>query len=264
MIVLTRSTWVPLLLTAALVLCHALTATAQVNVNNIIYTFKTKDRPVQNIIVTNSSSNPVFVAVKVEAMVDYSKKEIVTAPSDDILVSPKQFSIEANGQRTVRMLLKKPSSETERGYRVYFIPQENEFGAATVTRSEQGRTAVIKIATGVGVLVFVDPVQPNVSFTYRRDERGITFTNSGNLQVYLGDGKSCPPGVPFPNISTTEESSVGRDARHPDANGCYSLPSKRVYPGNSFFVEVAKERGVQYLKREGSAGEYATYDVPTK
>ena len=239
----------------------AATTWAQVNVNNVIFTFTASGRPVQNIQVTNSSNAPVYVSVKTEAMIDYTKRPIESGPTEDILVSPKSFSIEANGQRTVRMLLKKPATELERGYRVYFIPEMNEFGAGTVTKTEQGRTAIIKVATGVGVLVFVDPHETKVSFTNKRDPTGITFTNSGNIQVYMGDGKACPIGVPFPPIgSFGDNAEIGKDPKHPDPKGCYNLPSQRVYAGTTFHIDVPLNLSVRYLKRVGSDGPYEAFD----
>lgn len=244
----------PLFLIAAIMLAEA--ASAQVNVNNVIFTFAAGARPVQNILVTNSSANPVYVSVSTEAMIDYTSDPIKTAPTEDIVVSPRKFSIEGKGQRTVRILLKKAPGDIERGYRVYFVPQEGEFDTQTVTSSDKGRIAVIKVATGVGVLVFADPIERKVKFETARDSTGITFTNAGNIQVYLGDGKACPTEVPFPAIgaTTTEtEKDVGR---------CTDVPSQRVYPGKAFRVSVAPTNAVRFLSRVGSAGDYEPLIVP--
>lgn len=239
----------------------AANASAQVNVNSVIFTFNPKQRPIQNVIVTNSSNAPVYVSVKTEAMIDYTKEKIQTAPTEDILISPKKFSIEANGQRTVRMLMKSPPTDMERGYRVYFIPQPNEFGTPSVTKSEAGRTTVIKIATGVGILVFVDPISRQDNFSWVRSSGAIDFSNSGNIQVYLGDGKACPNAADLPNSTGEDASSVVRDARHPDAKGCFNLPSKRIYPGTKFHVAISAQYTARWLKRAGSDGSYELFDI---
>lgn len=227
---------------------------AQVNVNNVIFTFKPTGRPVQNVVVSNSSSTPIYVTTKVEALVDVDSSPVKGEPTEDILVSPRQFSIEGNGERTIRMLLKAPASDVERGYRVYFIPQENEFGSQTIVKSEQGRTAVIEVATGVGILVFVDPLESKANFEHTRDATGITFYNRGNIQVYLGDGRACPPGVSFPPIGSST----------PSEHDCTGMPSKRIYPGKSFHVNVPLERAVRYLRQVGSSGEYDVLDIGVK
>lgn len=236
-------------------------AYAQVNVNSIIFTFNPKERPIQNVIVTNASAAPVYVSVKAEAMVDYTKEKIETTPTEDILISPKKFSIEANGQRTVRMLMKNPPTDKERGYRVYFIPQPNEFGAKSVSKTEGGVTTSIKIATGVGILVFVDPINRDPNFTWTRSESSIDFTNSGNIQVHLGDGKACPKPEDLPSASSDDSSSVVRDAKHPDSKGCFSLPSKRVYPGTKFHVAIPASYTARWVRRVGSNGQYEVLDI---
>ncbi len=237
---------------------------AQVNVNSVIFTFTATGRPVQNVVVSNSSSAPIYVSTKSEAMIDFTKTPVQVGPTEDLLISPKNFAIEANGTRTVRVLLRKPSSEVERGYRVYFIPQENEFGGKTITQSEQGRTAVIKVATGVGVLVFVNPIESKVDFKQERDPLGITFVNQGNVQVYLGDGKACPSKVEFPAMGAFSDGNTGSHSqRHPDTQGCFSIPSRRVYPGTKFRVPVSSDKKVRYLKVEGADGKYEILDIPS-
>jgi P pilus assembly chaperone PapD len=229
---------------------------AQVGVSNILFNFKASERPIQNVVVTNSATSPVYVSVAVEEIVDPRTNPLTVTPSEDVLVSPKNFSIEARGQRTVRLLVRKPSTDVERAYRVYFIPQDRGDSAEGYEHTVAGRTAVIKVATGMGILVFVEPKVPQPSLQWVRTSTGIDFVNNGNIQVYLGDGNSCPPGVEPPPISSREQSAQDNH------RGCVALPSKRIYAGTSFSAQLSPDRAAVWLKKIGGGGEYEKLIIP--
>ncbi len=213
-------------------------AYGQVTVNTVIATFKATQRPVQNITIGNSSSNAAYVLARVERVLDPEDGGNKSEDSEDILVSPKAFSIEPNGQRSVRLLLRKPPPEKETVYRALFVPQDRGFGQEIV-KEHQGRRASIRVLTGMGVLIFVEPKVSERKFTWIRNEHSIAFRNDGTLHEELSNGQHC-------------------DAKGED---CKPLAGKRVYAGSTYEVKVDGERKVTFLRRSGSAGEFEQMTV---
>ncbi|NDC38471.1 MAG: molecular chaperone [Proteobacteria bacterium] len=205
---------------------------AQITVDNVIVHLGVAERPVHNVLVGNSSNQPSYVKVEIEAMKAPGQSDEFI-PTQDLLVSPKTFSVEGNGQRTVRLLLKTPPTDRERVFRVSFIPQDKGFGGEEVRHSQDGVTTVIKVMTGVGMLVFADPAKPVEELRWERVGKSITLVNSGNVNVYLGDGESCSP----------------------DKN-CSKLPSKRLYQAGKHEVTSAPENIVSFLVHSKGTGEY--------
>jgi P pilus assembly chaperone PapD len=225
----------PFVLVCALVLPSA--ALAQVTVNTVIVTFLARQRPIQNVLVGNSSDHPAYVQARLEKVLNPGEGGDKSEPSNDLLISPKTFSIEPNGQRAVRFLLRKVAKDTEGVYRVLFTPQDRGFGQE-VKQSVGGRTASIRVLTGMGVLVFVEPKNPVGHLKWTRTKKGVTFQNDGNIHVELGEGKLC-----------YEEK-------------CEVAPRKRVYAGDTFEVAVAGQNNIQYLVRTGSSGVFEALSIP--
>jgi len=210
---------------------------AQVTVNNVIVTFLPTKRPIQNVLVGNSSENPAYVLAHVEVILNPGEQGDKVEPSKDILVSPKTFSIEPYGERAVRMLLRKVPTEKEKVYRVLFTPQDRGFGQE-VKETVSGRTASIRVLTGMGVLVFVQPKNPLGHLKWKRTKNKITFTNVGNVHVELGEGKMC----------------VNED--------CKEAPRKRVYAGQTYEIPVKADRKIEYLMRTGSLAGFEAVELP--
>ena len=210
--------------------CNALEA--QVSVNSVIMHFPKGQRPVQNAIIFNSSDKTAYVVVEVEAIPDPAADSAKTIATTDLLASPKAFSIEPHGQRTVRLLLKSPPAEMERVFRVGFIPQDRGFGEES-SKTINGRTTVIRVLTGMGMLVFADPLKPEAKLEWNRSDSQITFINRGNIQIFLDDIKACG----------------AKD------NNCKTFSSKRIYAGASYSIPATRSNVVTLLKKEGASGD---------
>jgi P pilus assembly chaperone PapD len=204
---------------------------AQVTVNNVLVAFPAAQRPIQNVTVGNSSENPVYVIASVERVLDPGEGGNKSEPSEDILVSPKTFSVEKNGQRAVRFLIRKQPQGAETVYRVIFTPQDRGFGEEA-KQTIGGRTTSIRILTGMGVLVFVEPPNPVGDLAWERLPDRIVFKNSGNVHVELGEGKAC------------------------SGESCSPVERKRVYAGGTFELAVDGSKTVTYLVRTGAAGSF--------
>jgi P pilus assembly chaperone PapD len=219
---------------ALMLMQHAApSAIAQVTVNTVILNFKSGQRPVQSVMVGNSSDHPAYVLARVEKVMDPESGGNISEPSDDILVSPKAFSLEPKGQRAIRLLLRKPPQDVEAVYRALFVPQDRGFGQE-IKREYQGRKASIRVLTGMGVLLFVEPKNPTRLVKWSREADAITFLNEGNIHLELADGKSC-------ELSGEE---------------CVGLESKRVYAGTSFSIPATASRTLSFLTRFGADAEF--------
>lgn len=212
---------------------------AQISVNDVIIEFKSKERPVQNIIVKNSSPQVFYVTANVEEIQDPGEEKSILLPTEDILVSPKRFSVSGQNERVVRLLARNPASSKERVYRVTFTPQDTDFGD-TIVKETGGHKTQLKILTGMGILVFLDPTVPNPDLKWVRKGDSIVFENSGNQHVRLMRGSAC------------DSESVG----------CIDLPTRRVYGGRQFVVKVPAGKTVYYTRRDGASGDYKSLTIP--
>lgn len=247
---------VSLLTVGATVSLYPKQTLAQVNVNSVIQSFSGTDRPVKNVIATNSGTVPIYVSISVEKVRDLSASEVAYEASPDLLVSPKNFSIGPKGDRTVRILLKNRPAEKEVAYRVLFIPQQEEFGAEqTQTINRNGKTMVLHVATGVGMLVYAEPMAVTKKFSTERTHSGVTFTNNGNIQGHLSGGVACPTSVTL----TDKERAIAADREENkplEAKGCVSFTGKRLHPGQSHSIVVAPKMRLYLKQRFGSQGSF--------
>lgn len=212
-------------------------AQAQLTVDRVILTLKKDQRPVENLIVRNSGSSTLYVTVTPDVMLRPGAPDELRQETEDLLVSPKRFSIEAGGQRTVRVLLKKPFGDSEQVYRVKFIPEDRGFGKDIVAEHSGKKTAV-RVLTGIGILIFAEPIDPQPKLEWKRNGDTLAFVNGGNVNIFLIEGKHCKP----------------------DGQDCSPLPVDRIYPGNTFSVKAPKDRVVTYRKEV--RGEFEDVIIP--
>jgi len=213
---------------------------AQISVSTVLVHFDARERPVHNIAVTNASGSPLYVTVSIEKIEQPGEEGSPASPSEDILISPKRFSVPGKSSRTVRLLLRKRPEELEQVYRVVFSPEERGFGESELNFETQGKGAILRILTGMGVLVFVDPPNAKSELSWSRDGGTIRFKNEGNLHTRLINGKAC--------IGESDE--------------CQDLRARRVYGGREYEVRVPADATVTYTIREGTSGDYQTITIP--
>jgi P pilus assembly chaperone PapD len=236
-------------------------AAAQVVANSVIFNFKAGDRPVQNVFVSNSGAAPLYVGVKIQEAVDLSAEKIEFVDSDKLLLSPRNFSLAPNGQRTVRMLLKKPLGEKEGVFRVLLVPQQTEFGQDQTRTIDNGDSKlVMHVATGVGLLVYIEPARVRKELAIIREEKGIRLQNTGNIQAQLIDGTSCPTTVTFSPAELKVAEGETRQAAVKRA-GCSVVEGKRLHAQRDGFIEVPPSTKLFFNRRFGIAGEYEPIEI---
>jgi Mat/Ecp fimbriae periplasmic chaperone len=220
-----------LTITCVLVFAGAAVANAQVSVDRVIVNFKASERPVRNLVVHNGGAEPVWIEVISERMERSGFADERRVPTEDLVVSPKRFSIEPNGDRTVRLLLKKSIGAEEQVYRVKFMPQAKEFDLGA--NQKDGKSSQLKVIFSVGILVFGEPIKPEPKLNLQRDGSKITFKNDGNMNVLFDEVQNC----------TTENKD------------CQKLPGVRLYPGNSWETKLAVDRILTIRKQVGDSFE---------
>ncbi len=236
-------------------------ASAQVVANSVLFNFQAGERPVQNIFVSNTSPAPLYVTVQIQEAVDLSAEKVEFVPTDKLLLSPRNFSLAPNGQRTVRMLLKKPLGDKEGVFRVLLVPQQTEFGHGQTQTIEKGDAKmVVHVATGVGVLVYTEPAQVRKELLVVREGNGIRLKNTGNIQAQLVDGVSCAPGI---NFSLSELKVADGETREAAVKklGCSVVEGKRLHAQRDGFIEAPPSTKLFFNRRFGIEGEYEPIEI---
>lgn len=228
---------------------------AQLGVNKVVVTFKGTDRPVKNVTVSNSAKHPLYVTVKVERVVDLSMESVTYESADDLLISPKTFSVGPLGQRAIRILLKQMPTNKERAYRVLLLPQASEFGEDEgTTIKHKGRTVALHVLTGSGMVVYAEPIKPLKELEISRDSKGVTLTNKGNLQVQFSAGVSCPENVKL----SKDDMELAMDFRKNEKLeklGCIRFKGGRVHAGRADSIQSPHGNWIIFGRRFGSDGE---------
>jgi P pilus assembly chaperone PapD len=236
-----RLSFAELLIFAAFVLLP-LELIAQISVSNVLVSFKGSDRPVQNVSVLNSANTPLYVTVTIEKVIEPGVENSPSESTDSLLVSPRRFSVPAKGNRTVRLLLKTRHPEKEELYRVLFSPEERGFRQDDRADDAQNTGTVLRVLTGMGILVFVEPPGGDVELSWQRVGGQLIVSNSGSVHARLLNGKACPGEL--------------------DGKECIELPTRRVYGGKQLLVDVPSGYTVYYTFRRGTSGDYQNVVVP--
>lgn len=214
---------------------------AQVSVDKIIFRFEYGKSPVQNVLVKNNGTEAVHITALSEIVERAGFPDEHRVEAKNLILSPKRFSIQPNGERVVRLLIKDPkaSKDREQVYRVRFLPQAQGFDEElAVERS--GRKAMVKVLFSVGILVFDEPAEIKPVVNWTREGSKIIFTNTGNANMYLNSGKAC---------------------LDKDEDKCIELPSKRLYPDNTF--EVIAPSPAHFVNYQQTVGiEHTVVSIP--
>ncbi|MFJ4068494.1 molecular chaperone [Pseudomonas sp. NPDC089996] len=113
-----------------------------------------------------------------------------------LVVSPARLIVPARGMQAVRLLYR-GQRDSERYYRLRFIPVLPELGdgfAVSEAQAEEYRDqlkAGVNLLAGYGTLLFVRPDNPHYQTPIRRQAGALTVTNEGNATVVLDHFRQC-------------------------------------------------------------------------
>lgn len=183
--------------------------------------------------VWNNSPDRTYVAVEPRQIIDPSlpSQQDFRDPDPEklgLLVAPARMILEPGQRKLIRIAALARNANREQVYRVTVKP---------VVGGIKSEDSGLKIVVGYDVLVLVRPAQASVNVTGTRAGRKLTFTNSGNESVEVVDGRQCE--------AVTKH--------------CADLPSKRLYPGASWIVDLQSDEPAQYLLKSPGRNERRTY-----
>jgi P pilus assembly chaperone PapD len=191
----------------------------------------------KDIEVENPGSENLYIEITPSVVnqpgTENEKRETINDPRESgLLATPNKLVIPPGGRKLVRLVSLKPLGEKERVYRVTFKPVVGDLETEQIG---------IKILVGYEVLVLVQPAIPEPNLVAKRDGKKLFFVNEGNTDILLREGKQCPDGVAD------------------DSENCDSLPGKRLYPGNSWSVDLPHNKAVDYQMSIGTKNLVKTY-----
>ena len=221
------------LLAAATLLMAESSAHAELVLSELIVDLQAGKLDREDVEIWNNSPDRSYVAVEPRRIIDPalpSQRDFRDPDPEKLglLVAPARMILEPGQRKLIRIATLLRSANREQVYRVTVKP---------VVGGIKSEDSGLKIVVGYDVLVLVRPAQATVNVTGKRTGRTLTFTNSGNVSVEVVDGRQCEVG-----------------SQH-----CAQLPSKRLYPGVSWVVDLQSDQPVQYLLKSPGKNERRTY-----
>ncbi len=198
-------------------------AQASMVLSNVILHFEPGQPTRQDIEIENTGDETMYVQVRPHRIVDpgtdAEQRSFIADPREaGLLVSPNKLVLPPRGRRLLRFVDLDPGGASERVYRVAVTP---------VVGDLEAEASGLKILVGYEVLVLAQPAAPEHRLVGHRDGKSITFRNDGNTNILLREGIQCPH-----DDAPTEE--------------CVVLGAKRLYPGNTWAVELPWDRPLEY------------------
>jgi P pilus assembly chaperone PapD len=166
----------------------AVEQTPAIAISKSIIDFVPGSHRFDDIVVFNVGGVVAYVAVTGEEVVSpglpsESRRELGERDTD-IIVSPRKIVLPPGTQKSVRILLRTSNRTKERIFRFAVTP-------ALADRNAEPQNSMVQVVIAYGLLVIVrpDPMTPKLVAT--RIGKTISFTNIGNTNVQLEDGKQC-------------------------------------------------------------------------
>jgi len=191
----------------------------------------------KDIEVENPSAENLYVeitpAVVAEPGTKSEQRIAITDPRESgLLVTPNKLVVPPGGRKLVRLVSLEPLGNEERVYRVTFKPVVGDIESDHIG---------VKVLIGYEVLVLMQPASPEPNLVTKRSGNSLSFENKGNTNVLLREGKQCPNGV------------------SQDSEKCQSIRGKRLYPGNSWSVDLPYNKPVDYQMSVGTKNSIKTF-----
>lgn len=210
---------------AALLIASA--GQAAMYVDRAEVTFKAGEPARQDIVITNPDAEPLYVKVEVSEIFNAgtaAEERRISREAEDInlLATPNKLVIQPGQQKNVRLVNLAGHGESERVYRVNVTPV---VGKVEVPAGASGMQ--VKVLVAYDLLAVVAPQKPQPALAALREGKSITFRNNGNTNMFLFNGVQCPT----PEALPAE---------------CVTIHGKRLYPGNTWTVELPFDQPVDF------------------
>ena len=197
-------------------------AVADMYVDRSIVIFEPDQQPRQDVKVSNSGDDVMYVQVEVlevkEPGADSEERLKVNDPKlIKLIATPNKLVIPAGGQKLVRIVNLEKQNDQERVYRINITP---------IVAPLEEETSQLRIIVAYQVLAIIQPETPESNLEVTRTGKSIEFTNRGNTNILLSDGNQC-------------ESDTA----------CQELASRRLYAGNTWQLDLPFDAPVSYSIR---------------
>jgi P pilus assembly chaperone PapD len=194
---------------------------AALSIDRSVIVFEAGKAPRQDVMAGNSGATNLFLEVEVLEVTspgtEQEQRQIVRDPeSIGFVAAPRRLMVPPGGKRPVRLMNLNGYGDTERVYRVNVRP---------VLPPVEAEGSGVRIVVAYQVLVFVSPARTRVQLDARRDGNRLTLTNNGNVNALLTNGRQCLLLSP---------------------DNCVDVAGRRLYPGNSYTVELSRPEPVQF------------------
>lgn len=202
-------------------------AWANMSVDRAIVVFEPNQSPRADVEISNEGNEVLYIQVEVFQIKNpgtgQEERIKITNPDDiGLLVTPNKLIVPPNGHKLVRLVSLKPADDQERVYRIKFTPMVGEF---------QANSNGVKVVIAYGVLVIVQPQDPDPSLQVTRTGNKLLVKNNGNTNALFQDGTQCPEN---------------------NDNGCEQIKSKRIYAGSEWEIDLPLDQGVDFYVTVGS------------
>lgn len=215
----------------------------QINVG-AVYDYLDADKSTYLKRVFNSGDSTAFVKINVLEIVydaDGTPREIPVEAANDgasrngVMASPARLIVPAKGMQGTRLLYM-GERETERYFRVRFLPvvpeKEDDFVVSSEEREEYKQTlsAGVNVMTGFGTIFFVRPKDARFETVINETASRYELRNNGNTVLVVDEFKNC---------SLTDETDCGPTTKH------------HVMAGKTFGFDKEKGREYRFKLIEG-------------
>lgn len=175
------------------------------------------ESPRQDVKVINDTDDNLYVRIDVfdvtDPGTDDERRTLVKNPDDiQLLVTPAKMVVPPKASKLLRIINLDADLKEEKIYRINVTP-------ILPPLAETEEETKVRLVVAYQVLVLVAPKNPQYVLEAERKGKTLSMVNSGNSYVVLTEGKQCP----LPN---SEEKD------------CFKIPSKRLYPGNHYNVDL--------------------------
>lgn len=207
-----------------LLLGFSLLAYGDMYVDRSIVVFPPQSSPRQDVKVTNTDDETIYIAVEVYRVLHPGSEDEERIQHNDpkvlkLLATPNKLVIPPNGQKLVRIMNLDRDSEEERVYRINVTP---------IVPPLEENVSQLRIVVAYQILTIVQPANPVIQLAAERNGKTIRFTNNGNSNMLLSEGKQC-------DLAS--------------ADNCEKLESHRLYAGNSWELKLPYDAPVSYSVR---------------
>ena len=232
------------LLLLAMLYAGASQASAGLLVDRAIVMFDPSGERREDVVVINDDPDSrLFVSVEAyevqragtpdERLVPQAKDR---APA--FIATPNRLVVPPGGRSIVRLIQVADVVEEERVYRINFRPVERP-PEVPAEAGDPSVSSLLDVVIAYQVLAIVQPPAARALPEAVRTGRLATFQNRGTSNYLLTRGRQCHPGAP---------------------EDCRELPSRRIYPGNRWDVQLPFDGPFNYTVRTPSGYSVSRFD----